>query len=213
MREALVSISDSEYEALGIEELVRVCRNAGLRDFDELVCHGTGSVLQIEVDERVDEDRLQALDYVTEWEYISTSDDSHLYVVSFTAPALSEEINEPMEELVGTCDPQVRDDGATISFVGPQDAIAETIDEYKQEGVTPDLRKLGGYQGKPKPTDKLTRRQQQVIQTAFDMGYYEVPREVSTQDVAEELSLDPSTVAEHLQRAERNLLGQHLSTD
>jgi len=39
---------------------------------------------------------------------------------------------------------------------------------------------------------------------------YEVPRGASTDDVAEAVGLDPSTVAEHLQRAERNLLGQLL---
>jgi len=42
------------------------------------------------------------------------------------------------------------------------------------------------------------------------MGYYEVPKQVSSEEIAAELDLDPSTVAEHLQRAERNLLGQLL---
>ena len=43
------------------------------------------------------------------------------------------------------------------------------------------------------------------------MGYYEVPREASTADIAAEIDVDPSTVTEHLQRAERNLLSHHLS--
>lgn len=213
MREARVSIGEAEYEALGIDDLVTLCQEAGLRDFDELVCHGTGAVLQVEVDDRLDGDRLDAIEYVTEWEHVETDGDTNLYVVSFEAPELSQDIVEPMDELVGTCEPEVGDDGATLSLVGPQDAIAATIDGYEQEGISPDLRRLGGYRGRPRPLDKLTRRQQEVIQTAFDMGYYEVPREVSTQDVAAELSLDPSTVAEHLQRAERNLLGQHLSAE
>jgi len=37
-----------------------------------------------------------------------------------------------------------------------------------------------------------------------------VPKEVSAGKIAEELGLDSSTVTEHLQRAERNLLGQML---
>lgn len=49
------------------------------------------------------------------------------------------------------------------------------------------------------------------MQTAFNMGYYEVPREVSTEEIAAELGLDPSTVTEHLQRAERTVLSQLLS--
>jgi predicted DNA binding protein len=42
------------------------------------------------------------------------------------------------------------------------------------------------------------------------MGYYEVPKEVSADEIAAELNLDSSTVNEHLQRAERNLLEQIL---
>lgn len=40
------------------------------------------------------------------------------------------------------------------------------------------------------------------------MGFYEVPKEASADDIAAELNLDPSTVNEHLQRAERNFLRQ-----
>ncbi len=212
MREALVSIGDAEFEALGIDELVALCRTAGIRDFDELVCHGTGAVVQVEVGRRLDEERLESLEYVTEWELVPTGNDTHLYVVAFEAPALSDGVAAPMDELVGTCDPDVDDRGATLSLVGPQAAIADTIDGYRAEGVTPELRRLAGYEGKPSPLDRLTDRQREVIQTAFDMGYYEVPRDVSTGDVAEALSLDASTVAEHLQRAERNLLAVHLSS-
>lgn len=213
MREALISIGDTDFDTLGIDELVGLCRNAGLRDFDEFVCHGTGAVVQVEVEQRADEGRLDSLEYVTEWEHISSTDDRHLYVIAFDAPALSEEIENPMDGLVGTCDPEIGDRETTLSLVGSQEAITETISEYENDGVTPELRKLGGYAGQQRPLDRLTDRQREVIQTAYDMGYYEVPREVSTEDISAEFDLDSSTVAEHLQRAERNLLTVHLSSE
>jgi predicted DNA binding protein len=98
-----------------------------------------------------------------------------------------------------------------LSLVGSQEAISGTLDEYESDGVSPELRKLGDYQGREQPLDELTDRQREVIQTAFEMGYYEVPREISSEDIAAELGVDPSTVAEHLQRAERNLMAHHLS--
>jgi len=213
MREALVTISDAEFEALGIDELVALCRFAGIVDFEELVCHGTGSVVQVEVETSLAEDRLQALEYVTEWNHVQTAGSSHLYVIAFTAPGLSEANTDHTDELVGTCEPELRDRGATLSLVGSQDAIAGTLREYENDRVIPDLRKLGGYDGIERPLDRLTERQREVIQTAYEMGYYEVPREVSTETVAAELDLDSSTVAEHLQRAERNLLSHHLSAE
>ena len=64
------------------------------------------------------------------------------------------------------------------------------------------------YRGPTSHLDSLTDRQQEIVQTAFSMGYYEVPREASTDDIAREVDLDPSTVSEHLQRAEHNILSQ-----
>lgn len=211
MREANVSVSTAEFEAMGIEELIDLGREAGIRDFEELACHGTGAIVQVEVETRYDEDRLTALEYVDQWEHVSETDDGHLYVIAFTAPELPEQLADEADELIGTCEPELGDRTATMSLVGPQESISRTIREYETAGVSPNLEKLGSYDGGSQPLDELTDRQREVIQTAYDMGFYEVPREVSTEDVAEELALDPSTVAEHLQRAERNMLGQFLS--
>ena len=211
MREALVSISESSFDDLGIEDLYVICQAAGLRDLAELACHGNGAVIRVDVETRLAESRLDDLAYVDQWDHVAETDDEHMYVIAFTAPGLSERMAERAADLVGTCDPEVNENGATMSLVGPQDAIAGALTEYEREGASPDLRKLGAYEGRHRPLDDLTDRQLDVIQTAFDMGYYEVPREASTEDIAAEIGVDPSTVTEHLQRAERNLLGHHLS--
>lgn len=211
MREASVSVSNAEFEAMGIEELMTLSREAGIRDLEELACHGTGAIVQVEVETRYDEDRLAALEYVDRWEHVSETDDGHLYVIAFTAPELPECLAEEADELIGTCDPELGERETKMSLVGPQDSISSTIREYEAAGVSPGLEKLGSYDGRRQPLDELTDRQREVIQTAYDMGFYEVPREASTEEVAAELELDPSTVAEHLQRAERNVLGRFLS--
>jgi hypothetical protein len=213
MREALVTIGDAAFEDLGIDELFALYQAAGIRDFEELACHGDSSVIQVEVDQRVDETQLDSLEYVEEWEWIPTSEEGHLYVIAFYAPELSDEIADRVADLIGTCDPEVNDRGATLSLVGSQEAISDAINGYEDEGVSPELRKLGEYQGREQPLDELTGRQREVIQTAFEMGYYEVPRNVSSEDIAAELDVDPSTIAEHLQRAERNLLSYLLSAE
>lgn len=211
MREAVVRVEDSDFDAVGLGELVEHCRAAGLRDLAEIACHGDGGIVLAEVEERLDEARLDGFECVDHWELLAAEGETWLYLVAITAPELPEELADRAEELVGTCDPMVDEGGLTMSLTGPQDAIRDAIAEYEDAGVSVSLRKLGSYDGVERPLDALTRRQREVIQTAYDRGYYEVPREVSTADVAAELDLDPSTVAEHLQRAERNLLGQHLS--
>lgn len=210
MREANVTVSDSGFDAMGIEELVSLGREAGIRDLQELACHGTGAVVQVEVESRYDEEGLSALTCVDQWEHVTETDGGHLYVIAFTAPELPDSLAEQAEDLIGTCDPELGDGNATMSLVGPQETISGTIGEYEAAGISPDLRKLGSYEGRDEPVDALTDRQREVIRTAFEMGYYEVPREVSTEQVAAELDLDASTVAEHLQRAERNVLSRVL---
>ncbi|NEU55326.1 helix-turn-helix domain-containing protein [Halorussus sp. MSC15.2] len=210
MKEARVTIDDSEFDAMGIARLVSLCREAGLRNVEELVCRGTGAVVQVEVETPLDEARLSSLDCVDRWERVAELADTRLYVVAFTAPKLPERLADTADDLVGTCDPAVTDRGATVSFVGPQEAIAGLVEEYETAGVSPDLRKLGAYAGDDRPLDELTDRQREAVRTAYEMGYYEVPREATTEDVAAEFGVDSSTVAEHLQRAERNLLGHHL---
>jgi O-6-methylguanine DNA methyltransferase len=53
----------------------------------------------------------------------------------------------------------------------------------------------------------LTRRQGQAIIAAFDAGYYDAPRKVSSEEVAEQMGIARSTFEEHLKGAEAQLIG------
>jgi len=99
-----------------------------------------------------------------------------------------------------------------MSLVGPQRAIVRVIEGYETAGISPELQRLGSYRGHERPLDALTERQREVLRTAYEMGYCDVPRGASSEEVAAELDVGASTVAEPLQRAERNLLTRHLST-
>ncbi|MFB6268870.1 MAG: helix-turn-helix domain-containing protein [Halobacterium sp.] len=211
MREAVLSVGEADLAELGIDDLLAVTRDAGLRDVEELVCRGASSVVRVEVESALDEQRLADIEYVEECEHIPSAGDTEQYVVAFETPAFGDDASEHAADLVGTCDPEFGEDGATLSLVGPQRAIRGTVGEYEAAGASLDLERLGAYDGADDPMDGLTDRQREVLTTAFDAGYYEVPREASTSDVAAELGVDDSTVAEHLQRAERNLLAHHLA--
>jgi len=213
MREAQFSIDESALSVFGIEELLALTEQAGLRAVDELACGGNSAVITVEVEERIDHAALETVAYVDRWELVSDTGTPHVYVIAFTAPGLPDQVAEAAEDLVGTCDPTLSREGITVSLTGPQGTIADTVGAYEDQGARPALEKLGTYEPADDPVDALTDRQEDVIRTAFAMGYYEVPREASTADVATDLGLDPSTVTEHLQRAERNLLAALLSTE
>jgi hypothetical protein len=52
----------------------------------------------------------------------------------------------------------------------------------------------------------LTDRQREVLEAAFEAGYYEWPRECTGAEVADRLGIASSTFSEHIHAAERKLL-------
>lgn len=54
-------------------------------------------------------------------------------------------------------------------------------------------------------TAKLSEEQLAVLETAYDIGYFDVPRTASTDDIANKLNVSQSTASERLRVAERNL--------
>ena len=53
---------------------------------------------------------------------------------------------------------------------------------------------------------KLTGRQREVLETAYEMGYFEHPKGANAQTVAAALDITPTTFAEHLSAAQSKLL-------
>lgn len=53
---------------------------------------------------------------------------------------------------------------------------------------------------------KLTDRQLEVLETAYEMGYFAHPRQANATEVADALDIDLSTLREHLAAAESKLL-------
>lgn len=57
---------------------------------------------------------------------------------------------------------------------------------------------------------RLTDRQQEVLDTAHEMGYFEYPRDSNASEVSAELGIEPSTFTEHLNAAQSKLLEELL---
>lgn len=211
MREAVITLSDEELAALGYGELVSLCREAGVREVELLEDHGRGGLAELVLDERLDETVLDELDCLEDWEFVAERDDGYLYLLEVVALNMPADAAEDHEDLIGVCDPAVGDRGLLLSLVGDQETIRDMIRHFQEAGVVPDLHRLGEYDGGERAMEVLTDRQLEVIQTAFDMGFYDIPRSASMDDIAAEVGVDSSTVAEHLQRAERNLLSQQFA--
>lgn len=98
-------------------------------------------------------------------------------------------------------------DGAIrVSVLGEQETFTEAL-AVAPDVVDIELETIREYS----PEDRqlystLTARQQEILRTAIAVGYYDVPRTATYEDIAAELDLAPVTVGEHLRKIESRVL-------
>jgi predicted DNA binding protein len=56
------------------------------------------------------------------------------------------------------------------------------------------------------PATTLSDRQQEALEVALELGYYDTPREATHTDIAAELDCAPNTASDHLQKGEAKLV-------
>lgn len=79
---------------------------------------------------------------------------------------------------------------------------AELAAKKQRESIVP----LFGFQNYASHTESLTNRQQEVLATAHEAGYYSWPREATAADLAELLDISEPTLHKHLRAAEQKLV-------
>ena len=96
--------------------------------------------------------------------------------------------------------------GLRIRVVGTHDMLREALTSLPDDvGVS--IEQVGQYSPDRRDAlSMLTERQAEVFRTAVDQGYYEIPRRATHEDIASTLGCAPSTVDEHLRKAESRVL-------
>jgi len=170
--------------------------------------------------ERIERALTDAIDVGT-WTCIGTAGESRRYQIS---PALS------FEEQLGN----VIDDLAGLEALATEDAIIERIEArrrgWRQTGWFADRAAFdefrsfwqanSGFQlhkltrdGEPEPAGEgLTDRQDEALRTAYEMGYFEIPRRASLDEIATELGISASSASERLRRAQTRLIEEMVAT-
>jgi predicted DNA binding protein len=93
-----------------------------------------------------------------------------------------------------------------FTLVGTADAVQSAVSETPDD-VAVDVRSVRPYDaGAVDPMLHLTDRQREAVRVAVDVGYYGARREGSVADVAAALDCSPATAAEHLRKAEAEVM-------
>ena len=98
------------------------------------------------------------------------------------------------------------DGTVTLSLFGPSDEMQTAFDRIP-DLIDIDIEEVSGLSSMaPAVESQLSERQREALSLALELGYYDIPREASHEDVADELGCAPSTAAEHLRKAESTVL-------
>jgi predicted DNA binding protein len=104
-----------------------------------------------------------------------------------------------------------RGDGSLrVRIVGQHATLRNALTAVPDD-VRVTVEEVGRYTpGRKDARSLLTDRQREIFETAVDRGYYRIPRGITQTELADELGLAPSTVDEHLRKAESTMLSSIL---
>jgi predicted DNA binding protein len=102
----------------------------------------------------------------------------------------------------------VADGSIRLTVVGPADAVQSAVDAVPP-AIDADIRRVGEFETAVVASSNaagLTPRQRAAVEAAVAVGYYGSPREGDVDTVAAELGCSTSTAAEHLRKAEAQVM-------
>ncbi len=102
--------------------------------------------------------------------------------------------------------PSYRDGRITFSFAGNSRQLRDILDRAHARGLRYRILSLKEAEFASSPLDRLTKKQREVIRVAYDSGYYDVPRKITSAQLGRALDLRAATVVEHLRKSEKRLL-------
>ncbi|WP_336135754.1 helix-turn-helix domain-containing protein [Natronomonas amylolytica] len=160
----------------------------------------------VEGDHEAFVDALEATERIVDYRVTQLGDDACYAYVREDSTEFDARLEDAFERpgLLVVPPVEFRSDGtARLTAVGEPDALQAALENVPAEAKI-DVDRIGDYNDPPSTADAtLTDRQREAAAAAFELGYYDVPREGSVQEVAERLDCAPGTASEHLRKVEQ----------
>ncbi|HET7324318.1 MAG TPA: bacterio-opsin activator domain-containing protein [Halococcus sp.] len=91
-----------------------------------------------------------------------------------------------------------------------REAVSRTYDYCEEIGLEINLRRIYDHDDSRAGQYNLTDDQQKALVTAFEQGFYEIPRDVTLDDLADELDISHQALSERLRRGYENMIKEGL---
>ncbi|WP_439027088.1 helix-turn-helix domain-containing protein [Haloarchaeobius sp. DT45] len=161
----------------------------------------------VEGEESVVRAVLAGADEVVQFDVTPAGDGFYVHVVDRTTPVTARLFDAFASGSLLVVPPVEYGDGEVrVSVVGANEDLQRAVAAIPETMPTT-IEAVGEYDQHPETArDRLSARQDDALAAAVAVGYYDVPRTGTIEDVAAELGISPSTAAEHVQKAESKLI-------
>lgn len=113
---------------------------------------------------------------------------------------------ERMTQIYSIGQPQVTSHSIKTIGLAQSDTIEELLEGLRSHNVNYKVLRMGAPRGKEKTIlSALTEKQRLVLRFAYELGYYEIPRKIRTEELAMKFDIDKGTFNDHLRRAEKHV--------
>lgn len=106
---------------------------------------------------------------------------------------------------------EIREGRLKIAFLGSARVVKGFLGTVAKAGLHVKVLSLTDARfSSNSPLSRLTGIQQKVILSAFELGYYDLPRRIDSRELAKKLNMAEPTLVVHRRKAERKLLAEIL---
>jgi predicted DNA binding protein len=190
-------------DATGIERIA-------IHHFNRLADGTVVLLYQLRGDPALTRSVLAEHDDVLAYSVSQTGSELHAYVHFQPVEEMATLFQLPQEHRIVVDTPvECFGDGSIrAAAIGRREQLTEAL-ELVPGSVTVELESIRPYEPRSRRLySTLTDRQQEILRVAVSVGYYDVPREATYEDVAAKLDLAPVTVGEHLRKVESRVFAE-----
>ena len=138
---------------------------------------------------------------------LKSIDGKHTCLIRYTEPEESKgQFQESDLGLIHTIPTIISPEKFTISMIGEQKNLSDFVEMIRKAGTILKMSfRRAAYQ-KADILAVLTDKQREVMVAAFQNGYYDFPKKISSKELCRKVSISKPTLLQHMRKAEGRIL-------
>jgi predicted DNA binding protein len=94
-----------------------------------------------------------------------------------------------------------------------RNTLSEVHETITDLGYSVETMSITSYDGGDADCSELSEKQQETLIRAYKTGYYDIPQDITAEELAEQLDISHQALSERLHRAYKQIVGDELSMD